>query len=75
MLNNKEIDLKELSIEEIFALLEEAVKKLEDKEISLEESFSCYAKGMEMIKSCNEKIDSVEKKMLQINENGDYSEF
>lgn len=75
MSKNKEIDLKELSIEEAFALLEETVKKLEAKEISLEESFASYAEGMELIKSCNEKIDRVEKKMLQINENGEYSEF
>ena len=30
---------------------------------------------MELIKRCSETIDRVEKKMLQISESGEYSEF
>ena len=34
-----------------------------------------YQKGMEVLKQCSQKIDMVEKKMLQMNKDGDLSEF
>lgn len=66
---------KERSIEELFQILDETVEKLESRDISLEESFKLYEQGMELLRSCNDKIDTVEKKMLQISENGELSEF
>lgn len=66
---------EEKTIEESFAILDEMMEKLEDREISLEESFRIYKEGMELLKSCSEKIDTVEKKMLQMNEDGTVSEF
>ena len=66
---------KEVSIEELFAKLDLTVEKLESREISLEDSFRLYAEGMEMLRQCNEKIDTVEKKMLQMSEQGELSEF
>ena len=66
---------KELSIEELFAKLDATVEKLESREISLEDSFRLYSQGMEMLRSCNEKIDTVEKKMLQMSDQGELSEF
>ena len=66
---------KEVSIEELFAKLDATVEKLESRDISLEDSFRLYAEGMEMLRQCNEKIDTVEKKMLQMSENGELSEF
>lgn len=63
------------SIEELFQVLDETVEKLESRDISLEESFKLYEQGMELLRSCNDKIDTVEKKMLQMNENGELSEF
>lgn len=66
---------KEFTVEEIFVKLNETVAKLESREISLEDSFRLYTEGMELLRLCNEKIDTVEKKMLQVSENGDFSEF
>lgn len=66
---------KEKTIEESFAILDEIAEKLEDAEITLEDSFRIYKEGMELLKSCSEKIDAVEKKMLQMNEDGTVSEF
>ncbi|WP_230397902.1 exodeoxyribonuclease VII small subunit [Novisyntrophococcus fermenticellae] len=66
---------KILTLEESFAELDKLVKSLENPEVSLEESFQIYKKGMELLKECNHKIDTVEKKMLQMNKNGDLSEF
>jgi exodeoxyribonuclease VII small subunit len=34
-----------------------------------------YNKGMELLKYCNDKIDTVEKQMLQIDDNGELNEF
>ena len=62
-------------IEEVFQELDETVEKLGGRDISLEESFRLYQKGMDLLRYCNEKIDTVEKKMLKMNENGELSEF
>ena len=63
------------SMEEAFAALDEIVEQLETGEGSLEEAFQNYQKGMELLKECSSKIDTVEKKMQQLNENGELSEF
>lgn len=66
---------KNLSIEEAFDNLDTIVEQLEDRDITLENSFQLYHKGMELLKYCNEKIDTVEKQMLQIDDNGELNEF
>lgn len=71
----QENEKKEPTLEENFSELELVIKNLEDREISLEDSFKEYQKGMELIRRCSETIDRVEKKMLQISESGEYSEF
>lgn len=63
------------SIEEVFQALDETVARLESRDITLEESFRLYEQGMELLRYCNTKIDTVEKKMLQMNENGEFVEF
>ena len=68
-------DSEELTLEESFQKLDEMLLALESRDISLEESFATYQKGMELLKSCNEKIDRVEKKMLTLNEEGEADEF
>ena len=71
----KKKEEKELTLEEAFARLDELVERLEDRDVPLEESFQIYKEGMDLLKSCNEKIDTVEKKMQQINANGEVSDF
>lgn len=66
---------KERTIEETLKDLEELVKKLESGESSLEESFEYYETGMKLVKSCNDKIDKVEKKIIVLEENGEEHEF
>ncbi|MCR4655740.1 MAG: exodeoxyribonuclease VII small subunit [Lachnospiraceae bacterium] len=65
----------EKSLEEELRLLEETIKKLEDGELPLEESFGLYKKGMELVKSCGDKIDRVEKQVLILNEEDFEDEF
>lgn len=63
------------TLEEAFLELDALADKLEDRETSLEDSFRLYKQGMELLKYCNDKLDTVEKKMLQINEDGSLGEF
>lgn len=67
--------LAKMELEEIFESLNELMDKMEDRDVSLEESFELYSDGMKMLKACNEKLDTVEKKMMTINENGELDEF
>ena len=55
-------------------MAEKKIKK-EEKQPSLEELFQLYQKGMNMLKQCNETIDTVEKKVQILDENGDAHEF
>lgn len=66
---------RELTIEEAFEQLDELAAKLENRETSLEDSFTYYRQGMELLKLCSDKLDTVEKKMLELNEDGTVSEF
>ena len=63
-------DIKELSLEEGFAKIEELMDEMADSEVTLEESFEKYKLGMQLLKHCNEKIDRVEKQ-IQIISDGD----
>ena len=64
-----------LTLEQTFAGLEEVIQKMERGDVSLEESFKLYHKGMDMLKSCNDKIDKIEKQMLILDEGGSLHEF
>lgn len=64
-----------LSLEEAFQEIEEIIGNLEREDITLEDSFQEYHRGMLLVKECSESIDRVEKKVLQINEEGELDEF
>ena len=66
---------EELSLEDAFSRLDAIAAKLEDRDTSLEDSFALYQQGMELLKYCSSRLDTVEKKILQINEDGTFSEF
>ena len=72
---NSEQLQEEKPLEEMFTELDLLAGKLEDRKTSLEDSFRLYRQGMELLKLCSEKLDTVEKKMLQLNEDGTFSEF
>lgn len=63
------------TIEEVFQELDNLAVKLEDSETSLEDSFRFYKEGMELLKYCSDKLDTVEKKMLQMDKDGTLREF
>lgn len=66
---------KELTLEQTFEKLEQTIGFLEQEDIPLEESFKLYKEGMKLIKSCNDRIDKVEKEVLKLNESGELVEF
>ena len=70
-----ENQIEEKTLEEAFSELDVLADKLEDRETSLEDSFRLYKQGMGLLKFCNDKLDTVEKKMLQMNEDGSLGEF
>ena len=53
---------EEKTLEEAFTELDGLAEKLEDRETSLEDSFRFYRQGMELLKFCSEKLDTVEKR-------------
>jgi exodeoxyribonuclease VII small subunit len=66
---------EEMTIEEAFEKLDDLAQRLEDRKTSLEESFRLYRQGMEVLKYCSDRLDTVEKKMLQMSEDGTLDEF
>lgn len=68
-------EMEQISLEEAFEQIEDVIAHLETEEITLEESFQEYNRGMKLLQKCNETIDRVEKKVLQINEDGGLDEF
>ena len=67
--------MAEQTLETVFEQSDEVVEKLEGEDLSLEESFQMYHKGIDLLKICNEKIDTIEKKMMILDENGEQHEF
>lgn len=59
---------KKVSLEENFAHVEEIIASLQEGELSLEDSFKQYTEGMKLIKNCNDAIDKVEKKLIEVSE-------
>lgn len=66
---------EERTLQEMLQILDEQIRALESEEISLEDSFLVYEQGMKLIKECNDKIDRVEKKVLELNADGTLQEM
>lgn len=66
---------EERTLQEMLKTLEDSIRQLESEDISLEDSFLVYEQGMKLIKECNDKIDHVEKKVLELNAQGTLQEM
>lgn len=71
----RRIIMSEQTLEQLFEQLDNIVNNMEEENVSLEESFQLYHKGMDLLKECNDKIDTVEKKMMILDEDGEQHEF
>jgi exodeoxyribonuclease VII small subunit len=56
----------ELTYEEAIKALEETVEKLENSDVSLEESIQLFEKGTQLVKICNDKLNTAEQKFTQL---------
>lgn len=70
VLNQSDSTMQDKSLEEVLAEVEGIIEKLQQRDVSLEDSFLLYQQGVEKLRCCNEKIDTVEKKLLILNEEG-----
>lgn len=68
-------EAKEETLEEGIHAVEAIIKQMEASDVSLEASFQLYQQGIEKLKNCNEMLDTVEKKMLMLGQNGELNEF
>lgn len=59
---------KEKTLETSMEELNQVIARLETGDISLEDSFLLYQEGMKLLKSCNDAIDRVEKKLIVLEE-------
>ena len=66
---------KTLTLEERFAHLEQIVARMEDADVSLDEAFELYKKGLDVVKSANDRVQGMEKAMLVLNSDGQLEEF
>ena len=56
------------SIEEALKRLDELTVELAKNDISLDESFRLYNEGLKLVKTCNDQLDKVEKKIIILEE-------
>jgi len=57
-------------MEEAFDRLNELLGQMESEEHSLEETFRLYQEGLGLVKYCGGKIDTIEKQLIILEENG-----
>ncbi|MCU6761002.1 exodeoxyribonuclease VII small subunit [uncultured Roseburia sp.] len=66
---------QEISLEEMFHQLDEMIEQMEQDQLPLDQAFAMYESGLKKLKQCNEKLDIIEKKMLELNQNGETVPF
>ena len=64
-----------MKLEDNFMKIEEVIEKLEAEDISLEDAFAAYSEGMQLLKTCNDQIDKVEKQVLKLTEDGELTQL
>lgn len=65
---------KKQSFEEAMQQLEEIVSKLEQGDVPLEQAIGYYQEGMKLSKICGDKLEQVEKQMVEIVNNAGKTE-
>lgn len=70
-----ELEKKEPGLEERFAKIDSILDAMEDENVTLDRSFALYKEGMEQIKAAGQSLDTIEKAMLVLNQDGKLEEF
>lgn len=66
---------KKIKIEEGLERLEDILAKMGNTDTDLSDSFKLYEEGMKLLKSVNDEIDAVEKKVMVLSGDGKLDEF
>ena len=66
---------KTKTLESVFDELESTIARMEDSQVTLEESLKLYQQGVKLLKYCNDSLDKVEKKMIEIKAEDDVNEL
>ena len=56
------------SIEDNFKQLEEILNNMQKEDVTLDNAFELYKEGLELVKDCNDQIETIEKKIKIIGE-------
>ena len=65
--------MKNMSFEEAMLKLEGEVKKLEGGNMTLDESIATYEEAIKLVRICNEKLESAERRVRILTEASDGS--
>lgn len=66
---------KTKTLETAFEELETTIAALENPDVTLDESLKLYQQGVKLLKYCNDTIDKVEKKIIELKTEDDSNEF
>ncbi len=66
---------KTKTLESVFDELESTIARMEDSQVTLEESLKLYQQGVKLLKYCNDSLDKVEKKMIELRAEDDVNEL
>ncbi|WP_422123180.1 exodeoxyribonuclease VII small subunit [Planococcus sp. X10-3] len=61
---------KELKFNDAMQQLEEIVRQLEQGDVPLEEALTLYQKGMELSKTCHDKLQNAEEQLVTMMKDG-----
>ena len=54
------------TLESAFEELEQTISALENPQVTLDEALKLYQQGVKLLKYCNDSIDKVEKKIIEL---------
>ena len=66
---------KTKTLESVFDELESTIARMEDSQVTLEESLKLYQQGVKLLKYCNDSLDKVEKKRIELKAEDDVNEL
>ena len=70
MSDGKKIE-KDMTFEEAVGRLEEIVRMLESGSAPLDESLALFEEGVELVKTCNSRLDAVHQKISLLTRDGE----
>ena len=65
--------MKKIDFEDALLKLENEVRRLESGDLSLEESIAAFEESIKLVKICNERLESAERRVRILTESGDGS--